>query len=106
MGYGLYRLLSAEAEEEGRKKWPIQMLFGIGAFLAVAVWIVLLLRDNRSGDTCYAASRFENGVLIPAREYPCEHEIDEIGVPLSDDPGGEATGVGRNRDEETAGDGE
>ncbi len=94
MGYGLYRLVSAEAREEGHKQWPIKMLFSIGAVLAILAWVVLLLRDDRSGKTCYEASRFENGVLVPAREYECDHEVEAIGVPRSEDPGGEAHGVG------------
>ena len=106
IGYGLYRLLSAEAREEGRKQWPIQMLFGIGAALAVLVWIILLLSDDRSGKLCYEASRFENGELIPARTYECDRNVGNVGVPRTEDPGGEAQGVGGTVTEETDGDGE
>ena len=104
IGYGLYRLLKVEAEIEGKDPWPINMLFGIGAVLAISVWVVILLRDDRSGELCYEASRFENGELIPARTYECDRNIGDVGVPRSDDPGGEAHGVGSAAEDETTGD--
>ena len=32
--FGVYRLAIAEAEQEGRKPWPIRLLFGVGLALA------------------------------------------------------------------------
>lgn len=93
--FGLYRIAITEAEEEGRKPWPIRWLFGAGMVLAIGFWIVFIILDHRGGrDECIRPSRLENGVLIPQETYPCERDLTKIGRPQSDDPGGVADGVG------------
>lgn len=89
--FGLYRLAIAEAEEEGRKPWPIRWLFGLGFVLAVGVWFVLIMIDRGEANICYTKSRLENGVIVPGEPYPCEKDLTRIGIPDSDDPGGSIT---------------
>ena len=100
--FGMYRFLVHEAESEGRKAWPISVLFGIGVVLAIAFWIFFVLSEDRDRNACYEPDRFDtaSGELIKGRKVPCQSSIDEIGVPRTDDPGGEATGVRRGRDDE------
>lgn len=91
--FGLYRLAVTEAEQEGRKPWPIKWLFGVGFVFAVGTWIVLILLDRGERDICYTQSRFENGKVIPGEEYPCEKDLTTIGTPRTEDPGGIAEGL-------------
>ncbi len=95
--YGLYQFLVAEAESEGRKAWPISLLFGIGAALAIVFWLFFVLREDRDRNACFEPDRFDtaSGELIKGRKVPCESGIDKIGIPRTEDPGGEATGVRR-----------
>ena len=94
LAYGVYRAARAEALEEGRKTWPINMLFGIGAAFALIMWIVLIFVDRGERDICVEPSRIENGKIIPQREYACEAGPIDRGGALSAYPGGKATGVG------------
>ncbi|MEO0983872.1 MAG: DUF6111 family protein [Pseudomonadota bacterium] len=87
--FGLYRLLAADAKADGRKTWPITSLFCIGAALAAGVWIYFIAREPRDPNKCYEPARFEDGVLIPAREYECDPNIEDVGAPRSDQTGGE-----------------
>lgn len=73
--FGLYRLAIAEAEEEGRKPWPIRLLFGIGLLLGVGSWIFFIV-INRVGDE-------------PRRD------LSNAGRAMVEDPGGQAQGVTR-----------
>lgn len=95
--YGLYRLLMADAQAEGRKTWPIRTLFGIGAVLTIAFWLFLVLREEKSREICYEPERFVDGVLVPPRQVPCERDLTTLGEPLKEDPGGQASGVGPDR---------
>lgn len=92
--FGLYRVAIAEAQEEGRKAWPIRWLFGIGLVLAVGSWLVLIFLNQGGREDCYRPARMENGVIIPGEAYPCEKDFKSIGIPNSEDPGGRAEGVG------------
>tara|TARA_R110000787_G_scaffold24931_14_gene70219 strand:+ start:2228 stop:2644 length:417 start_codon:yes stop_codon:yes gene_type:complete len=99
--FGLYVLVTTNAEEEGRRKWPIQILFLIGLTLATIVWFALILFEKKERDVCHEPARFENGVIIPTRDYPCEQNVRDVGVPLSRDPGlvpQGADGPGEGRD--------
>ncbi len=98
--FGLYRFLVREVEAEGRKSWPIHVLFGIGAALAAAGWLFFILSEDRNRNDCFEPDRFDTatGELVKGRQVPCETRIDEIGVPRTEDPGGEATGVRRRSD--------
>jgi hypothetical protein len=110
--FGLYRLAIAEAEQEGRKPWPIRVLFGIGLVLAVGSWLVFIFLDRGGGDQCYRASYIdqETGEFVEGSYYPCDRDVSGIGIPRSEDPGGQAEGIGEREqlsqpteiDEETA----
>ncbi|MEM1086715.1 MAG: hypothetical protein AAGH90_03230 [Pseudomonadota bacterium] len=76
--FGLYRLAITEAEEEGRKPWPIRVLFGIGLLLGVGSWIFFIVIE-RVGDE-------------PRRD------LSNAGRPMTEDPGGQAEGVTRERE--------
>lgn len=93
--FGLYRFAISEAEAEGRKPWPIMMLFGIGFALAALAWLVLIVIDKRNTQdgVCYTPSKVVNGEVVRGDPYPCEKDVTRIGVPGSDDPGGVAEGV-------------
>ena len=96
--YGIYRLLVTDAEVDGRKTWPINLLFGSGVVLAIAGYGVMLsiaLTTERERDVCYEPARFEDGVLIPAKTVPCEKDLTGVGMPAREDPGGKAQGVSR-----------
>lgn len=71
--FGLYRAAISDAEVEGRKAWPIKMLFGIGVGLAVLAWFLLLIRDDRSPEMCQGPSRLDpvSGKIIPGERYEC-----------------------------------
>ncbi len=94
MLFGLYRLAVREAEHDGRKPWPIRLLFGIGLILAVGVWMIFILLDRGGREECYRAARMDNGTLIPGETYACEKDLTTIGIPRTEDPGGVASGVG------------
>ena len=92
--FGLYRLARQEALEEGRKPWPITLLFIAGAVLAILAWVVLIFLDRGSGETCYEPTRLVDGVMVAGKEVPCEKEKSNLGTPASRDPGGQAMGLG------------
>lgn len=94
--YGVYRLLVRDAQAEGRKTWPINTLFAIGAVLAIGLYIFLALREDKDRDLCYEPARFEDGHLVPAQTVPCERarDLTRLGEPTSDSPGSAADGVG------------
>lgn len=79
--FGLYLLVTKSAEERGQRKWPIQMLFLIGIALATIAWFVMIFLEDKSPNICREPARFENGVVIPERTYPCEHRIEDVGLP-------------------------
>jgi hypothetical protein len=89
--FGIYVLATRSAEEAGARKWPVQLLFAIGVVLATLAWFVLIALEPREQGMCIEPERVENGVVIPARSYPCEHRPEDVGVPRSreaaaDDP--------------------
>ncbi len=97
--YGIYRLLVSDAKHDGRKTWPINVLFGSGVALALLGYGVMLthaLTSERDRDVCYEAARFENGVLIPAREVPCTKDLSNVGKPADEIP--ETAGRDENGD--------
>jgi hypothetical protein len=85
--FGLYVLATASAEAEGKRKWPIQILFLSGMALATITWFVLIALEKKERDVCHEPARFENGIIVPARDYPCEQNVRDVGVPLKKDPG-------------------
>ena len=91
--FGLYLLVTASAEQEGRRKWPIQSLFLTGIGLAVVAWFALIFLEPKDRGICHEPARFEDGVLIPARDYPCQHDVTQIGVPRERDGIREAQGA-------------
>lgn len=100
--FGLYRIAIAEAAAEGKKPWPVQRLFLIGFALAVIAWMVLLFIDKSSlaDEVCTGKSRFVDGKIVPGEQIPCDRNMNEIGLPASEDPGG------RNQPDEPAGGGD
>ncbi|WP_084398349.1 hypothetical protein [Henriciella aquimarina] len=94
LAFGIWRLATEEAIEEGRKPWPIAVLFGIGAFLAVTAWIVLIFMDRGGREMCYEPRRLVDGEMVGGREVPCEKLKDDLGRAATRDPGGKAHGLG------------
>lgn len=96
LAYGVWRLARQEAIEEGRKPWPITILFAVGAALAVLAWIVLIFVDRGGRDTCIqrAYTDPETGQIVKAREVPCEKHREDLGLPANSDPGSRARGLG------------
>lgn len=80
--FGLFRLAVKEAEVEGRKAWPINLLFGIGVALAVVAWLFLIMREDRGSDLCTGPSRFDpvSGKIVPGEKYECDLGIDQGGA--------------------------
>ncbi len=94
MLFGLYRLAISEAEQDGRKPWPIYWLFGTGLVLAVVVWFGLILLDRGGREICLRSSQLVDGKIVHGEKYECEKDLTRIGKPRTDDPGGQAEGVG------------
>ena len=94
LAFGIWRLATQEAIEEGRKPWPIAVLFGIGAVLAVAAWIILIFMDRGGRETCYERRRLVDGEMVGGQVVPCEKEKSNLGAAASRDPGGCAHGLG------------
>ena len=69
--FGIYRIAITEAEQEGRKPWPIRALFGAGLGMALGGWLVLIVLDRIAGEPCYKPSEIIDGRMIPAQEIPC-----------------------------------
>lgn len=84
LGYAFYRLLLSDAEADGRKTWPISLLFGLGAALMLGGFAYLALTEERSPNMCHEPARYENGEIIPARSFPCERDLTNVGAPAGD----------------------
>ncbi len=78
--FGLYLLATRSAEEAGKRKWPIQVLFIIGLALTTIVWFALILLEPQNRDVCVEPARYENGVLIPQRTYTCVRNTEDVGL--------------------------
>ncbi|ABI76619.1 hypothetical protein HNE_0345 [Hyphomonas neptunium ATCC 15444] len=78
--FGIYLLATRSAEDAGKRRWPIQMLFIIGLVLATLAWFLLILLEPRERNMCVEPARYENGQLIPARKYPCERHPEDVGI--------------------------
>lgn len=87
LAYAIYRLLVTDAEADGRKTWPINLLFGAGALLTLAGWAFMASRETKERDLCIEPPRYEDGVLIPQRTVPCERDLTRVGAPKTDTPG-------------------
>lgn len=79
--FGLFLLATRSAEDAGQRKWPIQLLFAIGIGLATLAWFVMIALEPRDRGMCIEPERVENGVVVPARSYPCEHRTQDVGIP-------------------------
>lgn len=86
--FGLYLLATATAEQEGRRKWPINILFLIGLGFAVAGFFLMTFLERREPEMCQKPTRYVDGKLVPGEVYPCEHDLKDIGRAGSKDPGG------------------
>ena len=98
--FGMYRLAIAEAQQEGRKPWPIRVLFGLGMAMAIGSWLIFIIVDRGGREECYRPAQMVDGVVIPGERYPCEKDLGNIGIPNSEDPGGQAEGVGERRNDD------
>ncbi len=79
--FGLYLLATRSAVDAGQRKWPIQMLFLVGIGLATLAWFVMIALEPRNRGMCIEPARVENGQVVPARSYPCEHRPQDVGIP-------------------------
>jgi len=86
--FGLYLIATATAEQEGRRKWPINLLFLIGLGFAVVAFFAMAFFDKRTPELCQKPTRYVDGKLVPGEFYPCPHDLKDAGRPGSDDPGG------------------
>lgn len=93
--YGLYRLALSEAASEGKKPWPVQRLFLIGFALAIVAWVALLAWDKSNGgdEMCPGEKILVNGKIVQGPDVPCKRDVEGIGVPASEDPGGSSPPV-------------
>ncbi|MEM0985855.1 MAG: hypothetical protein AAGJ32_06380 [Pseudomonadota bacterium] len=100
--YGVYRLVLADAEADGRKIWPINTLFGTGAALTIGLWVALAVQEPKERSLCNEPAQVVDGVLIPGRQVPCPdgRETINVGAPMTNEPGAPARGFGvRPRDD-------
>ncbi|MCA8898277.1 MAG: DUF6111 family protein [Hyphomonas sp.] len=86
--FGLYLVATAEAEQEGRRKWPINVLFLIGLSFAVIAFFVMAFMEDRTQTMCQKPNYYVDGKVVEGAKYPCEHDLKDAGRALSDDPGG------------------
>jgi len=70
--FGIYRVAITEAEQEGRKPWPIRALFGAGLGLAVGGWLILIVLDRIGGEPCYQPAEMIDGRIVPGEKIPCD----------------------------------
>ncbi|MEM1104967.1 MAG: hypothetical protein AAGH87_01145 [Pseudomonadota bacterium] len=87
LGYAFYRLLLSDAQTDGRKTWPIRVLFASGAALMAAGFAYLALSEERSPNLCHEPARYVDGVLVQARSVPCERDLTNVGAPAGDTSG-------------------
>jgi len=76
--FGLWRF-STRNMRDGKKAWPINMLFLSGISLGIAAWVALILNEPKSQrEMCTAPAKIVDGELVPAQDVPCsELEIIE-----------------------------
>jgi hypothetical protein len=55
-------------------------------FILFGLYLLATASVEQEGKRKWPA-RFENGVIIPARDYPCEQNMRDVGVPLKKSPG-------------------
>lgn len=70
--FGIYRIAITEAEQEGRKPWPIRALFGAGLGMAIGGWLVLIVLDRIGGERCYQPADMIDGRIVPGEKIPCD----------------------------------
>lgn len=95
--YGVYRYLLVDAQNDGRKVWPINTLFITGAVISALVWVISVLTEDRRRDVCRQPARMENGVLISSSTLPCEKDVTQVGIPDSSVKPRPAQGISANR---------
>ena len=86
--FGLYVLATTTAEHEGRRQWPVNMLFLIGLGLAVVAFFAMTFLEKREPEMCQKPTRYVDGKLVPGEFYPCAHDLKDAGRAGSEDPGG------------------
>lgn len=105
--FGIYLLVTADAERDGRRKWPINVLFLSGLALALVGLIGMIAWDrSREDRQCRTSSELVDGVLVEGEPYDCKGDFSELGSARTDDPGGIAHGIEELRETPDAGDGQ
>lgn len=105
--FGIYLLVTADAERDGRRKWPINVLFLIGVALALIGLVVMIMIDRSSEEgQCRTSRELVDGVLVEGQPYDCKGDFSELGSARSDDPGGIAHGIEELEESSEAGDGQ
>lgn len=86
--FGIYRFAVRDAQMEGRKAWPINLLFGVGVVLAIIGWIFFILQDDRNTDICIGPATADpvSGEIIPGQEYQCDLGLSSPGGAPAADP--------------------
>lgn len=79
--FGLYLLATQSAADAGQRKWPVQLLFAIGLTLATIAWFVMIALEPRDRGMCIEPEHVVDGVVVPAKSYPCEHRPQDVGAP-------------------------
>ncbi|MGH1421114.1 MAG: DUF6111 family protein [Hyphomonas sp.] len=105
--FGIYLLVTADAERDGRRKWPINVLFLCGLGLAVLGMFVLVWLDRLGAEgKCWTKTQLIDGVLVEGQPFDCENDLSQLGKPLSDDPGGSVNRRDDMNDASEPGDGQ
>lgn len=90
MLFGLYVLVTTNADPNTKRKWPINMLFLSGLALAALGFIGMIVWEKINADPalCKAPNRYVDGQIVEGETFPCEHNNADAGRPKSNDPGG------------------
>jgi hypothetical protein len=81
VAYGVFRY-STRRVRDWKRSWPMLALFVASLVLGGVAWVIsILLQPDKERNVCHEAARYENGVLIPARSFPCEKDVSRSGSP-------------------------
>lgn len=98
--FGVYLLVTADAERDGRRKWPINALFLSGVALALIGMMVLIFLERANPDSqCRTATKIVDGQIVQGERYDCSGDFSELGSPRTGDPGGVARGTDDDRED-------
>ena len=89
--FGVYRLLVRDAEAQGKKAWPISILFIAGLSLAIVAWLFMIFKQDRIDDRCNSRAVLVDGQIVREEISGCDKNLEEVGAARSSDPGGSAS---------------